>query len=71
MSNEWISVKDRLPKPFFSVLGFMPDAGEFPSVRECYSIGGSVFYFPALNDRHLVSHWMLLPEPPKEGVDNG
>ena len=28
--NGWISVKDRLPEPFVSVLGYMPDATPFP-----------------------------------------
>lgn len=28
--SEWISVKDRLPEPFVSVLGYMPDATPFP-----------------------------------------
>ena len=64
--NGWISVEDRLPEPFVSVLGFMTDAGEFPPVRECYSLGGKAFFFPALEDRHPVSHWMPMPEPPKE-----
>ena len=27
---EWISVKDRLPEPFVSVLDYMPDATPFP-----------------------------------------
>lgn len=60
----WISVDERLPKEFESVLGFMTDAGDFPPVRECYLVGG-VFFFPALRDRHPVSHWMPLPDPPK------
>lgn len=62
--SEWISVKDRLPQDFVSVLGYMTDAGDFPPVRECYKVGG-VFFFPALGDRHPISHWMPLPEPPK------
>ena len=62
--QEWISVDERLPDEFVSVLGYMTDAGDFPPVRECYLVGG-VFFFPALNDRHPVSHWMPLPEPPK------
>ena len=63
----WISAKDRLPKNFVSVLGYMTDAGEFPPVRECYTVG-NVFFFPALGDIHPVSHWMPLPQPPK-GVE--
>lgn len=67
VKNEWISVEERLPAEFVSVLGYMTDAGEFPPVRECYLVGG-VFFFPALRDRHPVTHWMPLPSPPKEEV---
>jgi hypothetical protein len=61
---EWISVNDRLPQNFVSVLGYMTDAGEFPSVRECYTVGNA-FFFPALGDIHPVSHWCEMPQPPK------
>ena len=62
--QEWISVEERLPENFISVLGCMTDAGEFPTVRECYTVG-NVFFFPALDDVHPVSHWCEMPEPPK------
>jgi hypothetical protein len=62
--QEWISVSERLPKNFVSVLGYMTDAGEFPPVRECYTVGNA-FFFPALGDVHPVSHWCEMPQPPK------
>ena len=62
--QEWISVDERLPKNFVSVLGYMTDAGESPPVRECYTVGNA-FFFPALGDVHPVSHWCEMPEPPK------
>ena len=62
--SKWIPVTERLPKNFISVLGYMTDAGDFPPVRECYTVGNA-FFFPALSDKHPVSHWMPLPEPPK------
>ena len=62
--QEWISVDERLPGNFISVLGYMADAGEFPPVRECYTVG-NVFFFPALGDIHPVSHWREMPQPPK------
>ena len=62
--REWISVDERLPRNFISVLGYMTDAGEFPPVRECYTVGNE-FFFPALGDVHPVSHWCELPQPPK------
>ena len=63
--QEWISVNERLPQNFVSVLGYMTDAGEFPPVRECYTVGNA-FFFPALGDIHPVSHWREIPEPPKK-----
>lgn len=62
--QEWISVDERLPQNFVSVLGHMTDAGEFPPVRECYTVGNA-FFFPALDDVHPVSHWCEMPLPPK------
>ena len=62
--QKWIPVTERLPKNFVSVLGYMTDAGEFPPVRECYTVGNA-FFFPALGDKHPVSHWCEMPEPPK------
>ena len=62
--QEWISVDERIPQNFVSVLGYMTDAGEFPPVRECYTVGNA-FFFPALGDVHHVSHWCELPQPPK------
>ena len=62
--QEWISVKERLPENFISVLGYMTDAGEFPPVRECYTVGNA-FFFPALGDVHPVSRWCEMPQPPK------
>ena len=62
--QEWISVEDKLPQNFVSVLGYMTDAGEFPPVRECYTVGNA-FFFPALGDGHPVSHWCEMPQPPK------
>lgn len=61
---KWIPVTERRPQNFISVLGYMTDAGDFPPVRECYTVGNA-FFFPALGDVHPVSHWMEIPEPPK------
>lgn len=60
--DRWIPVEEGKPKDFVSVLGHMTDAGEFPSVRECYVIDGQHFFFPALNEVHPVDKWMNMPE---------
>ena len=62
--QEWIPVDERIPENFISVLGYMTDAGEFPPVRECYTVGHA-FFFPALGDVHPVSHWREMPKPPE------
>lgn len=61
----WISVDDRLPQDFVSVLAHMTDAGEFPDVREAYAVCG-MFFFPALHEHHPVDYWMEMPELQKE-----
>lgn len=58
--ERWIPVTEKMPDNFVSVLGFMTDAGPFPAVRECYSVGDG-FFFPALEECHPVSHWKPLP----------
>lgn len=65
--DDWIPVEEKSPPAFFSVLGHMTDAGPFPPVRECYSVGrnDNQFYFPALGEFHPVSHWKPMPEPPE------
>ena len=63
--QEWIPVDERIPENFISVLGYMTDAGEFPPVRECYTVGNA-FFFPALGDIHPVSHWCEMPKPAEE-----
>ena len=68
--QEWVSVNDRLPQNFVSVLGYMTDAGEFPQVRECYTVGNA-FFFPALGDVHPVSHWCEMPQPPTDKSNLG
>lgn len=58
----WISVEDAQPKRFVSVLGFMPDAGNFPAVRECYRVNDQDYFFPALCELRTISHWMHMPK---------
>lgn len=61
----WISVDERLPEEWVSVLGYIADAGVMPPVRECYRVNDE-FFFPVLLDYMPITHWMEMPEPPKE-----
>ena len=61
--QEWIPASEP-PDEFVSVLGHITNAGQFPSVRECYFVRGG-FFFPALLDSFPIDNWMPIPEPPK------
>lgn len=56
-ASRWISVRDRLPEPDQKVLAYTAESrGAFEEYRLCcgWAIKGA------------VTHWMPLPEPPKE-----
>lgn len=64
--SEWISIKDRLPNPIFdfvlacadgamSTIGYREENGFY----EVYPIQTQI-------DIQMITHWMPLPEPPKE-----
>ena len=60
---EWISVKDRFPKPFYAVLVARFD-GEFYTIgKDAYQFGNKFAYDG--DEKGKVTHWMPLPEPPK------
>lgn len=67
--GEWISIKERLPEELTEVMVFMEATpqGVFMAFLENgkwldgYSGKGIV-----LMQQELVTHWMPLPEPPKE-----
>lgn len=65
----WISVEERLPEPFVSVLVHMPEENPYLTVREGYISSDGVWvagYFKREPDE--VTHWAEMPEPPKEGA---
>ncbi len=65
--REWISVKDKMPQPFKTVLVHMPGETPCETVREGF-IDRDGSWYAALyrRDQGEVTHWMPLPEPPKE-----
>ena len=64
--QEWISVDDRLPEPFVSVLVNMPGEKPFPTVREGF-ISNDGIWQSAMFRREPgeVTHWKPMPQPPK------
>lgn len=68
--QKWIPVAERLPNPFVSVLAYLPNHAPCPTVHECYISGDGIWcsavVYGVENDD--VTHWMPLPEPPKEGM---
>ena len=70
--QEWISVKDRLPEESGKHLVFGRTFGNKKPqiwICECISIGRVMGWCNSAKNP-VVTHWMPLPEPPKE-VDNG
>ncbi|MBC8612093.1 DUF551 domain-containing protein [Massilimaliae timonensis] len=66
--GEWISVKDRLPEPFISVLCYMPGEQPFPTVHEGFVSNNGIWHSNYFNrEPGEVTHWMPLPQPPEEG----
>ena len=64
--QEWISVEDRLPKPFAPVLVQMPGEEPFPTVRDGF-ISNDGIWQSAMFRREPgeVTHWKPMPQPPK------
>ena len=57
--GEWISVADRLPEPYTTVLVY-----GMGSIASDYLTSRGVWY-----NHEIITHWKLLPEPPKESED--
>jgi len=57
---EWISVKDRLPNKVYVLCC---NSNSLPFIA-CFGVWGN--YWACSGERTNVTHWMPLPEPPKE-----
>ncbi len=61
--NEWIGVSDKLPKENERVLSYCPSDNEkFLIEYVIYSFEGPFW----AHRSYRVTHWMELPQPPKE-----
>lgn len=60
---KWISVKDKLPEHFGSLLGFTKSKR---TLITWIDKGTKTFDFHCIDDDDEFTHWMPLPEPPKE-----
>ena len=64
---EWISVKERLPDEQGAVLGYcIGGKHKQLSWMDIYYWTGEKFGHPNPHENDEVTHWMPLPEPPKE-----
>ena len=73
--GEWISVEDRLPEEDARVLAFCGRRSEILYYRRKRSGDGCFMYQDELGlltelYGSIITHWMPLPEPPKEVADD-
>ena len=64
--QEWISVKDRLPEDSTYVLARLSGGVIYQAL--CLTKGSKQWYAANLErfvNKDTVTHWMLLPQPPK------
>lgn len=77
METKWISVKDELPEPHKHMIMFSPEKNVHIGTRVTF-FKGDEFYYNAYNlddpiycpsaeeSEDNVTHWMPLPEAPKD-----
>ena len=64
--QEWISVNDRLPEPYVSVLVNMPGEKPFRTVREGFISNDGIWQSAMVRrEPGEVTHWQPMPQPPK------
>lgn len=67
----WIRAKERLPKPFESVLLYTPDEAPLPTVHEGYIDNEGDWHRLTIFDASRVTHWMPMPSAPEEAKGDG
>lgn len=66
--QQWIPVSERLPEPFVTVIVQVPGETPCPTVKAGFLNGSGKWYINMFDyDPSEVTHWMPMPEPPKEG----
>lgn len=63
---KWISVKERLPEDYKDVLVIVRNNGALFTIIAYLTIGGIWVHKGFGRVIGVVTHWMPLPEPPKE-----
>lgn len=64
--SEWIYVKDRLPPQYESVLIAVKENDKYEVDFGYIDERGEWTIFSDFDIGHEITHWMPLPEPPKE-----
>jgi len=66
--TEWISIDDSWPQSDFEVLVAVDD-DVFTDIFRCGCVEGEYYFDSELNSiGKRITHWMPLPEPPKDKV---
>lgn len=63
VKQEWISMKDRLPEEYTRVLTYSHADGVMIGSMDC----DGEFHYPYCLLPDEPTHWIPLPDPPKEG----
>ena len=67
---DWIPIEEQLPEAFESVLLYDPQLRQEQKVVEGYISSSKDMSFYSVDSGHgrvFPTHWMPMPEPPKEG----